>query len=261
MMEFGKTLRTAREAKGYTALQLAELTRLAPSIIEELENEDFSHIAAPIYGRGFVKLYCEAVGLAAKPLIDQFMDILNGDHEPRIRERPVVAEPPETPVSEPMPEPAPEPMPEPIPTPPPQQDLFRSQTPLDEKKDLPSAPPAPAYAPPAAATEPTPTVSKYASSFRMTHGAPPQYVWRTGALVLAALALLLLLFFGLKTLHRATAAAPEPTEVPAATEKEEPTAEPAPIAAETAPAPMSNPPKTKPSEPRTAQDIPSLYID
>lgn len=241
MMEFGKTLRTAREAKGYTVLQLAELTRLAPSVVEELENEDFSHIAAPIYGRGFVKLYCEAVGLAAKPLIDQFMDILNGNHEPRIRERPVVAEPP---AAEPPETPVSEPEPEPIPTPPPQQDLFRSQTPLNEKKDLPSAPPAPAYAPPAAAAEPTPTVSKYASSFRMTHGAPPQYVWRTGALVLAALALLLLLFFGLKTLHRATTSAPAPTEE-----------------AETAPAPKSNPPETKPSEPRTAQDIPSLYID
>ena len=94
MMEFGKSLRAAREAKGFTVLQLAETTHLAPSVVENLENEDFSHIAAPIYGRGFVKLYCEAVGLAPKPMIDQFMDLLNGTTEPRIRERPVAPEAP-----------------------------------------------------------------------------------------------------------------------------------------------------------------------
>ena len=94
MMEFGKTLRTAREAKGYTVSQLAEMTRLAPSVIENLENEDFSRIAAPIYGRGFVKLYCEAVGLEAKPFVDEFMNIVNGDYEPRIRERSAAPEEP-----------------------------------------------------------------------------------------------------------------------------------------------------------------------
>ena len=63
MIEFGKTLRSAREAKGYTASQVAEMTHIKPSVLDGLENEDFSMIAAPIYGRGFVKLYCEAVGL------------------------------------------------------------------------------------------------------------------------------------------------------------------------------------------------------
>ena len=63
MIEFGKTLRAAREAKGYTVSQLAEATRLMHQVVEDLENENFTRIPAPIYGRGFVKLYCEAVGL------------------------------------------------------------------------------------------------------------------------------------------------------------------------------------------------------
>ena len=248
MMEFGKSLRAAREAKGYTVLQLAEITHLAPSVVENLENEDFSHIAAPIYGRGFVKLYCEAVGLVPKPLIDQFMDILNGNHEPRIRERPVNAE---TPAAETTATPVCEHLPEPIPTPPPQQDLFRSQTPLNERKDLPPPPPAAAYAPPAAAAEPEPTVSRYASSFRMAQGVSPQRIWRTGALVLVALAVLVLLVFGLKALHRATSSAPSPSE-------NAETPELAPVAAEESPAPK---PSAQPATPRTAQNIPSLYID
>ena len=98
MIEFGKSLRLAREAKGYTVAQLADITRMAPKTVQELESENFSHIAAPIYGRGFVKLYCEAVGLEAKPFVNEFMDIYNGVHDVSIKERDVrPAEPPPEP--------------------------------------------------------------------------------------------------------------------------------------------------------------------
>ena len=104
MIEFGKTLRAAREAKGYTIGQIAEVTRLMASMVEDLEKEDFSRIAAPIYGRGFVKLYCEAVGLDPKPLVAEFMEIFSGNRDVAIKERPVSnrAEPtpPEAPVVE-----------------------------------------------------------------------------------------------------------------------------------------------------------------
>lgn len=249
MMEFGKSLRAAREAKGFTVLQLAETTHLAPSVVENLENEDFSHIAAPIYGRGFVKLYCEAVGLAPKPMIDQFMDLLNGTTEPRIRERPVAPEAPAA-TSENPPED------EPIPEPPPQQDLFRSQTPLDERRNL---PPASAPAAPVSAPEDEPAMSKYASPFRMAQNASTQRVWRTGVLALIAFAVILLLFFGLKALYRATSSGPAPekpeTTAPAATAQAETTQ------AKTAQAETTSAKEKTPATPRTAQDIPSLYID
>ena len=249
MMEFGKSLRAAREAKGFTVLQLAETTHLAPSVVENLENEDFSHIAAPIYGRGFVKLYCEAVGLAPKPMIDQFMDLLNGTTEPRIRERPVAPEAPAA-TSENPPED------EPIPEPPPQQDLFRSQTPLDERRNL---PPASASAAPVSAPKDEPAMSKYASPFRMAQNASTQRVWRTGVLALIAFAVILLLFFGLKALYRATSSGPAPekpeTTAPAATAQAETTQ------AKTAQAETTSAKEKTPATPRTAQDIPSLYID
>ena len=92
MIEFGKILRTAREARGYSISQLAELTHITSSAIEDLENENFSRFPAPIYGRGFVKLYCEAVGLEAKPLVDEFMDIYNGARELNIKDRPIAGE-------------------------------------------------------------------------------------------------------------------------------------------------------------------------
>ena len=86
MMEFGSTLRAAREARGLTVGQVADTTHMAPSTVEDLEKEDFSRIAAPIYGRGFVKLYCEAVGLDPKPLIAEFMDIFNGNRDTGIKD-------------------------------------------------------------------------------------------------------------------------------------------------------------------------------
>ena len=147
MIEFGNTLRAAREAKGYTVAQIAETTRLAPSIIEDLEKEDFTRIPAPIYGRGFVKLYCEAVGIDHKPLVAEFMEIFNGNHVTAIKERPTrpsaapVAPAPIAPEPPPAPAPiaAPEPPPEPAPAPKP--------APAPEPEPAPAPEPEPAPAP------------------------------------------------------------------------------------------------------------------
>ena len=65
MIEFGYTLRKAREAKGLTLKDIAQSTHVMEQMLADLENENCSKIAAPIYGRGFVKLYCEAVGIEA----------------------------------------------------------------------------------------------------------------------------------------------------------------------------------------------------
>lgn len=74
-MSFGETLRTAREAKGLTTSQLAATTHILVQVIEGLEKENFKRIPAAIYGRGFVKMYCEAVGLDPKPLQAEFSDL------------------------------------------------------------------------------------------------------------------------------------------------------------------------------------------
>ena len=116
-MSLGNTLRTAREACGLTTSELAARTHMLVQIVEGLENEDFRRIPAPIYGRGFIKLYCEAVNLDPKPLQAEFMDLFNKaknapskDVEmPPVRSRPKMVEPPPQPIApaleaaEPMP--------------------------------------------------------------------------------------------------------------------------------------------------------------
>lgn len=74
-MSFGETLRAAREAKGLTTSQLAAATHILVQVIDGLEQENFKRIPAAIYGRGFVKLYCEEVGLDPKPLQAEFLDL------------------------------------------------------------------------------------------------------------------------------------------------------------------------------------------
>lgn len=71
-MGLGKELRNARLKKKLTASEVAAATRMKVQIVEDIEREDFSRIAAPIYGKGFIKLYAEHVGLDPKPLVDEY---------------------------------------------------------------------------------------------------------------------------------------------------------------------------------------------
>ena len=73
-MALGATLKTAREAKGLTVAELANELHLKMQIVEDLENEDFSNIKASIYGRGFIKLCAERLGIDPDPLLDEFKD-------------------------------------------------------------------------------------------------------------------------------------------------------------------------------------------
>ena len=202
MIEFGSTLRAAREAKGLSTRQLADKTHLLAQQIEALEREDFSRIAAPIYGRGFVKLCCDALEIEAKPLVDAFMDIYSGNRPPtiRMRENPKIEssaaseEVKEPEVNEPK---APEPVElpftleaepitaKPVHTPPPER------APAFERPQGPSR-----YA--------TPQPIDYGtSSFKI-----PPVVWRIGIIVVVAGIFLWLAISGIKAIYSASMLGP-----------------------------------------------------
>ena len=282
MIEFGKTLKLAREAKGLTVDDVAEITHIMPRTIENLEKENFSDIVAPIYGRGFVKLYCEAVGIDYRPLVDEFMEIFNGNREAVIAERPVAAvDRPQTqePTEAESPEPAPE-FPEAITASEPPlrgnaevftggDDLFSANTPFTPQPDIaggnasptlqtPGDKPSPAGIPP-----PKPSAganfSRYASpfdsseepkSFRFQMPAIPPAVWRIGVLVAVAAALLWALLSCIRALYRTT--------MPTAAETAAASTAVAPVKTE---APKNVGDAAKKAEPRKPVDIPQLYID
>ena len=198
MIEFGKTLRAARESKGLTPGQIAEKTHMMVQMVEGLEKEDFSKIVAPIYGRGFVKLYCEAVGLEPKPLVDAFMEIYSGsrgtcaakpvpDTPPPAPQKPVATESPSVSATPIAPE-APQ----------------KVQTTID-------------FSAPASVVAETPSPSqpsRYAAPMPIDDGfSIPIVNWRMIALGAAAVAILLIAIFGVRALYCVTMTAPTEEEI------------------------------------------------
>lgn len=247
MMEFGKTLREAREAKGYTIGQLAEVTHIMHQVVEDLEHDNFSRIAAPIYGRGFVKLYCEAVGLDPKPLVAEYMAIQNGERATTIHVRKAPPPPPPQPEPAPQEEAPPEPVPQPV-------SLFEEPA---EPELTPTPAPAPKPAAPQPATPPPAPPKPAVAPFRVPQPLPdpkasaarpalPENMWRIAVVVVAAALLLWAVAVGARALYRATMTAPEEEAAVA-----EPVKTEAPVQIE----------QQGPDAKRTPINIPPLYID
>lgn len=290
MLDFGKELKAAREAKGLTIANIAEKTHIMSVVLEDLENENFSRIVAPIYGRGFVKLYCETVGLDPKPFVAEFMEIYNGRRDPAIRERPVVPPPlpEESPITAPVPEPvedkhddrqpttdeqppvlsslsttgADQPLPEPEPIPPPQPSLF----------DPPSNWESPTVAPEPQqtfATFPEPVPQSETTKPRLTE--PPRFtrysaplsdrfadvtalgptILRWTILVLVALGVLWGVVAGVRALYRATSTPSEASPSPSSEASSSSETRQSSETSETG----------EPAAPRTPIAVPPLYID
>ena len=74
-ISIGAQLKAAREAKGLTASELAASINTLTRVIQNLENDDFRRMPAPVYVRGFIKLYAQAVGLDPTPLVEEYAAI------------------------------------------------------------------------------------------------------------------------------------------------------------------------------------------
>lgn len=72
-MALGEKLRNARLNAKLTTAQISAATRMKVQIVEDIERDDFRRIAAPIYGKGFIRLYAERVGLDPAPLLEEYM--------------------------------------------------------------------------------------------------------------------------------------------------------------------------------------------
>lgn len=98
-MALGEILRNARVQKGLSVSDVAETTRMMVQVVESLEREDFRRIAAPIYGRGFIKLYAELLELDPDPLVRDFMELYDGARVPAVRTKKVEPTPDPVPVT------------------------------------------------------------------------------------------------------------------------------------------------------------------
>lgn len=74
-MALGLQLKNAREALGLTEDDIAKRTHMMTQMVREIEAEDFHRFSAPVYGKGFIKLYAKTLGLDPAPLVTEFLSI------------------------------------------------------------------------------------------------------------------------------------------------------------------------------------------
>ncbi|MFH0879742.1 MAG: helix-turn-helix domain-containing protein [Lentisphaerota bacterium] len=95
MESLGQQFKTARTKKKVTPSQAASATRMKVQLIEAMERDDFSRMAAPTYARGFIRLYAEYLGLDPAPLVQSYMDRFAPAPKPNLPVAPIIAVPEE----------------------------------------------------------------------------------------------------------------------------------------------------------------------
>lgn len=79
MESIGQILKAARERRQISVSDVATATKMTSTFVYAIEADNFGALVAPIYARGFIKLYAECVGMDPAPLLKQF-----GARAPRV---------------------------------------------------------------------------------------------------------------------------------------------------------------------------------
>ena len=72
MESIGQILKTARERRQISIADVVMATKMTSTFVKAIEANNFDVLVAPVYARGFIKLYAECVGLDPMPLQQQF---------------------------------------------------------------------------------------------------------------------------------------------------------------------------------------------
>lgn len=70
----GTYLGQLREERGLSIDEVARVTRVAPRYLEALEREDFAALPAPVFTRGYIRAYCQALEVPADEALSRFVD-------------------------------------------------------------------------------------------------------------------------------------------------------------------------------------------
>lgn len=63
MSTLGRYLGGLREERGLSLEEVARITRVASCYLEALEREDFSALPAPVFTKGYIRAYCQVLGV------------------------------------------------------------------------------------------------------------------------------------------------------------------------------------------------------
>lgn len=71
MASFGERLKVTREHLGWSIERVSFESKIAPIVIQCIEVNDFSIFASPAYAKGFLRKYCDCLGVDLTAEIDQ----------------------------------------------------------------------------------------------------------------------------------------------------------------------------------------------
>ena len=77
MAGLGAYLSHLREEHGPSVEELARVTRVAPRFLEALERDDFTALPAPVFTKGYIRAYCQALGVPADEALERYRESVN----------------------------------------------------------------------------------------------------------------------------------------------------------------------------------------
>lgn len=77
-MSLGSELSAARRASGLTVDDVAAASRLRPSIVTAIEQDDFAPCGGDVYARGHVRTIAAIVGLDPDAMASRFDEVATG---------------------------------------------------------------------------------------------------------------------------------------------------------------------------------------
>src|SRR4029453_14971041 len=105
MPAVGAYLRALRERQGVSIDEIARSTRVLHHYLEALESDDLASLPAPVFAKGFIRAYCQVLGVPADEAITLYEQ--GAAHTERrtghVRERVTVAPAPLPPAPPPPP--------------------------------------------------------------------------------------------------------------------------------------------------------------
>lgn len=73
--DIGEHLRQAREAKSITIDEIATNTRIRPDFLQALEEGRASELPEAVFVQGFIRRYCDEIGIDSTPITSKFGDL------------------------------------------------------------------------------------------------------------------------------------------------------------------------------------------
>ena len=73
MSTFGEELRRERELREITLREVAEATKINLRYLEALELNDFEHLPGGVFNKGFVRAYCQFIGVDPETMVNAYL--------------------------------------------------------------------------------------------------------------------------------------------------------------------------------------------